>query len=466
MSSSHHSALKSGVVCSLLGLTAFTGNAHAAGFAIIEQSVRGLGNAFAGGPANTEDVSTVFFNPAGMTYLKGPQADFAAHIIIPQARFKDQGSTHFTTTGLDVNNEDGGNAGVTALVPNFYYSRPINQQWTFGLGINAPFGLTTDYDDGWVGRYHALTSELKTVNINPSLAYKANDNLSIGFGLNAQYIEAHLSNAVDFGGLCFLGENVTMTLMAGTCGALNLAPQADDGEANVRGDDWSWGYNLGMVWQATPQTRIGLAYRSRVKHKLKGDADFDVPSNAVTGNATAIAAGAGLIDGTDVTADVTLPDSLSIGFNHEIDSKWSVNGDVTWTNWSLLDELRIEFDSVATDSVTTTNWKDSNRYSLGVSYRPDNLWTWRAGIAFDETPVPNAEARTPRIPDQDRTWVSLGFSYQSSDKLTIDIGYAHLFVKDAKVNKTATGEDLTRGALVGEWNVAVDIISAQARWAF
>ncbi|WP_126453718.1 OmpP1/FadL family transporter [Sulfuriflexus mobilis] len=466
MSFTPRQALKQTLYCSIYALATVSGTSHAAGFGIIEQSVTGLGNAFAGGSSGATDASTIYFNPAGMTRLDGAQAIFAVHVIDPNAKFKDQGSTHFTTASLDVNNENGGDAGPVALVPNFYYSRPINQQWTFGVGIGAPFGLVTEYDDGWVGRYHALTSELKTVNINPSLAYKVDDKLSLGFGLNAQYIEARLTNAVDYGGLCFAGENITMTLPAGTCTALNLSPQADDGEAEVKGDDWSFGYNLGMMWQATPQTRIGIAYRSRIKHTLKGDADFDTPNNPATGNATAIAAGRGLVD-TDVKAKVTLPDSLSVGFNHEIDSKWTVNGDLTWTNWSEFEELRIEFDSGAADSVTTTKWQDSNRYSLGVSYVPNKQWTWRGGIAFDESANRNSENQTPRVPDQDRTWLTAGFTYKSSDKLSFDVGYAHLFVKDAKINKSlADTENTLRGALVGEYEIDIDILSVQARWAF
>lgn len=461
MSPFHRSALKTGVICSVLGLGAATGTAHAAGFGIIEQSVAGLGNAFAGGSSSAIDTSTIYYNPAGMTYLKGSQVNFGAHIIDPNARFKDGGSKHFTTAPLDVNNEDGGDAGPIALVPNFYYSSPINQQWSFGVGINAPFGLTTEYNDGWVGRYHALTSELKTVNINPSLAFKASDTLSLGFGINAQYIDARLTNAVDFGGIC------AATQAAMVCTALNLSPQADDGEAEVKGDDWSLGYNLGMMWQATPQTRIGVAYRSRIKHKLEGEAKFKIPNNAATGNATALATGAGLINGTNVTSKIILPDSLSIGFNHDVDAKWTVNGDVTWTNWSVLDELRIEFDSVAADSVTTTKWKDSNRYSLGLTYTPDSQWTWRGGLAFDESTTSSSTNLTPRVPDADRTWLTAGFTYKSSDKLSFDVGYAHLFVKDAKINKSLTdSENTLRGALIGKYELDVNILSAQARWAF
>ena len=446
MSPFSRQALKTGFICSLLGSTALAGNAHAAGFGIFEQSVTGLGNAFSGGSSGATDASTIYFNPAGMAHLSGSQAIFGVHIIDPNSKFKDQGSTHVTTAPLDVNNEDGGDAGPVAFVPNFYYSRPINPQWTFGVGINAPFGLTTDYDDGWVGRYHALTSELHTVNINPSLAYKASDTLSLGFGISAQYADATLTNAVDFGFIFGIGD------------------QANDGEAKVEGDDWSFGYNLGMMWQATPQTRIGVAYRSRIKHKLEGDLSFK--SSALVQTLIPFAGGAFVKTGA--TANITLPDSLSVGFNHEIDSKWTVNGDVTWTNWSVLDEIRIEFDNpVQPDNVTTTKWQDSNRYSLGLTYSANDKWTWRGGIAFDESANRHSATQTPRVPDQDRTWLTLGFTYKSSDKLSFDVGYAHLFIRDAKINKSLTDpENTLRGALVGKYEIDVNILSAQARWAF
>ena len=447
MSSFSHKVLKTGFICSLLSAATLAGNAHAAGFGIIEQSVTDLGNAFAGGSSGATNASTIYFNPAGMSLLDGPQAYFGVHIIDPNAKFKDEGSTHDNTDPLDEYNEDGGDAGPVSLVPNFYYSRPINQQWTFGVGINAPFGLTTEYDDGWVGRYHALTSELKTVNINPSLSYKLNDQVSLGFGINAQYIDATLTNAVDFGFIFGIGD------------------QANDGEAKVEGDDWSFGYNLGLMWQATPQTRIGVAYRSRIKHKLEGDLTFK--SSALV--QTLIAGfGGGAFVKTNATANITLPDSLSVGFNHEIDSKWTVNGDVTWTNWSLLDEIRIEFDNpVQPDSVTTTKWQDSNRYSLGLTYSANDKWTWRGGVAFDESANRSSANLTPRIPDQDRTWLTLGFTYKSSDQLNFDVGYAHLFIRDAKVNKSlADPENLLRGALVGKFESDANILSAQARWAF
>lgn len=454
------------LIAANVSLAIFSSTAAASGFGITEQSVTGLGAAFSTGSSAANDGSTVYFNPAGMSFLKNRTAvTFGANVIDPNAKFNNKGSTNATALGgvsLDVNNEEGGDAGPVAVVPNFYYTRAINDKWTAGVGVNAPFGLVTEYDEGWVGRYYALRSDLKTININPSIAYKANNNLSFGFGINIQYIDASLSNAIDFGGIC------AATQTAGTCAALRLSPQADDGEIEVSGDDWSYGFNLGLLWQASPATRIGLAYRSKIKHRLEGDADFVTPDNPATGNATAIAAGAGLVNG-DVKANVNLPDSFSVGLHHQVNSKFTINADITWTNWSELQELRFDFDNpLAADGVTTLEWEDSNRYSLGLTYQQNKHWAWRAGIAFDESATPNSALISPRVPDADRTWLTVGFTYKPSHKMNVDFGFAHLFVEDANVNKVAaTGsENFLRGNLVGEYDIDVNILSAQARWSF
>ena len=457
-----------GIVSISMGVSMalFSKQANAAAFGLTEQSITGLGAAYSTGSTAASDGSTVYFNPAGMSFLKNRNAaTFGVHIIDPNAKFKDQGSSIAAALGgaaLDVNNERGGDAGPVTPVPNFYYTQAINNQWTAGIGITAPFGLVSDYDDGWVGRYYALRSDLKTVNINPSLAYKANKTLSFGFGINIQYIDASLSNAIDYGSIC------AATQSAATCNALNLSPQADDGEVEVAGDDWSVGYNIGLLWQATPTTRIGLAYRSKIKHKLEGKADFDTPNDPATGNATAIAAGAGLVDG-GVNASVTLPDSFSLGIQHQINNRLDFNGDITWTNWSMLDELRFDFDNpLAADGVTTLEWEDTYRYSVGLTYHQNNQWIWRAGLAFDESATPNKELISPRVPDGDRTWLTIGFTYNPSKKMSFDLGFAHLFVDDAKVNKIAAvgSENFLRGNLVGEIELDVNILSAQARWRF
>ncbi len=183
----------SALLIAVILLFVSAGSAFAAGFALVEQSMSGLGNAYAGGAAGAEDASTIFYNPAGMTRLNGQQLIVGTHVVMPSVKFHNEGSTH--VTGLPLSGGNGGDGGVTKPVPNLYYSRKVSDKFSVGMGINAPFGLATDYDKNWVGRYHAVESDVLTVNINPSIAYKITDNLSFGAGFNVQYMKAKLSNA-------------------------------------------------------------------------------------------------------------------------------------------------------------------------------------------------------------------------------------------------------------------------------
>ncbi len=395
---------------------------HTAGFAIIEHSASGMGNAFAGAAAVAEDASTIYFNPAGMTYLPGSQMVVAGHGIFPKADFSDRGSNIASTKLSD----DG---GVSKFVPNFYFSYQLNEKLFAGVGINAPFGLATEYDDNWVGRYQAVKSEITTLNINPSLAYKLNDQLSIGGGISAQYIKATLTNALDYSPL-----------------------SAPDGNIEVEGSDWSWGFNLGAIYQFTDTTRIGLAYRSRIKQDLEGRANFENIPPPVSF----------VVSDSRATASVDLPETASLSLSHDVNGQWTLLADVTWTNWSRFDELVIKFENPGMgESVQPENWEDSWRYSIGVVYRPNQTWTFRSGLAYDETPIPSATDRTPRIPGNDRTWIALGVGYRISDTMAVDVGYAHLFVDDTRINDTSTDGLGNVHNLVGEYNSTVDIISAQ-----
>lgn len=455
-----HFSIRCGSVMLITALLVCISASYAmgAGFALIEQSVSGLGNAFAGGAASAEDASTVFYNPAGMTRLNGQQVSAGAHLIIFSAKFSNEGSTHVLqgVTGVPLAGNNGGDAGVAKVVPNAYYTIKLNDRLSFGLGVNAPFGLATDYDSGWVGRYHALESDVLTININPSLAYKINDNLSIGAGLDLQYIKAKLSNAIDFGTLDAVGAFKALGLPAGS---LKLIPQASDGLARLEGDDWGIGYNIGLLYEFNKNTRIGTAYRSRIRYTLAGDSEF-----------TGVPAGLSpfpVFKNTGIRADITLPDSLSFSFSHDINPQWTVMADVTWTNWSVFKELRIKFDNPAqADAVTSTQWRDSYRYALGLTYKYNPNWTYRAGVAYDETPISSEQLRTPRIPDASRIWAAIGVGYKFSDKISLDAGYAHLFINDPKINKTPTGEDAVRGGLIGTYSSYVNIVSAQLNFRF
>lgn len=448
------------LVAGLLTLSA--GQLHAAGFALIEQNVSGLGNAYAGAAASAEDASTIFYNPAGLMYLSGTQLVLAGHAIRPSTEFSGNATGPL---GNPISGGNGGDAGGTAFVPNFYYSRELPNNFRFGLGINAPFGLKTEYDADWVGRYQAIESEVKTVNVNPAIAYKAGPKLSVGVGVNIQYIEATLTQAVDQGSACF-GRVIQASLAGGasqaaalaaaqaTCVPLGLTPEAADADAKVEGDDWSVGFNIGLMYDIAPGTRMGFAYRSKVRQELEGDASFD--------GAHPLFTGLGVFVPTGVTADVTLPESASLSLYHELNSQWALLADATWTRWSRFDELRVEYDSNQPDTVTTEDWTNSMRYALGVNYRHNSTWLLRAGVAYDEEPIRNAQLRTPRIPGNDRTWLAFGANYRHSPNLSFDVGYAHLFVDDTPIDHT----DSNGYNLVGEYENSVDILSAQMNWTF
>jgi len=425
-----------------------------AGFQIQEQSVKGLGNAFAGRSAIAQDGATVIVNPAGLIGLPA-QAEFGANIIIPRAEFSDKNSSNaIGGQAIGSTHIDG---GKTAVVPNFFYTRAINEQFSFGLAVSSLYGLTTDYDRNWIGRYHAVESELITININPALAFKVNEQLSLGAGLSAQYADATLTNALDFGTLGFL---------AGLPGISPSNPE-QDGFNKVSGDDWGFGFNLGLLYRFSPSSRIGLAFRSEIDHNISGKNELTIPDFAVPL--------AGPSRTRDGSAEVTTPATISLSAYHELNPQWALLADITWTGWSEFDELRFEFsnDPVNPDpspSVQPENWDDVYRYSLGLNYRYSPELLLRTGLAYDESPVSD-EYRTPRIPDNDRLWLSLGASYKLSDSFTLDFAYTHIFIDDTPINDT----ELTTGSLAGvpvgntldgEYDASVDLFALQLQWLF
>jgi long-chain fatty acid transport protein len=402
---------------------------QAAGFALIEQSGSGIGNAYAGGSAVAEDASTIFFNPAGMTYIEGVQAIGVLHLIKPHAEFNNQGSVAGTARPLG---SDGDDAGSLAFVPNMYYKMDLTDQIKLGVGVNAPFGLTTEYDKDWIGRFHAIRSELKTVNINPAIAFKVNDQLSLGLGISAMWAQAELTNAVNFGPF---GE----------------------GLGKVRGEDWGFGFNLGAILQATTDTRLGVAYRSKVEQHLEGDVKFKRPA----GLPAPFVAGT---PNSDIRADVTLPETFSISAFSRLNDTWDLMGDVTWTRWSQFQELAIYRDNGALLSSTIENWENTMRYSVGINYRHSDTIKLRAGLAYDEEAIRD-EYRTARIPGNDRKWLALGVAWQLTPSSKLDLGYAHLFIDDAKIDDDQSvpvaPSPFSKGRLRGDYDGGVDILSFQ-----
>jgi long-chain fatty acid transport protein len=402
-----------------LGSTA----SHAAAFQLLEGNASGLGNAYAGSAAVAEDASTVFFNPAGMTLLPGRNVAFSVDLVRPSAKFSNQGSV---AAGGQVVGGNGGDAGDWAGIPAGYMSWQLTDRLFAGLGIGAPFGLKTQYNNDWAGRFHAVKSELKTVNINPSIAFKVNDVFSVGLGVNFQRIDADLTNAVNTAALAGAGTSAL---------------------GRIKGDDTAWGWNVGAMWQVSDTTRLGVAYRSKIDYKLEGSARF-------TGSAAAILNGA---RGGDVTADVEMPDTATISVVQKISDRWTMMGDLSWTGWSTLQKLavnRVDGVNVTTEEL---KWRDTWRVAFGGTYAYTDALNLKFGLAWDQTPVRDT-SRLPRVPDEDRVWLSVGVQWRPDATSAVDVGYAHLFVKDAKISANGGA---AKGFLVGEYENSVDILGVQ-----
>jgi len=396
---------------------------YASGFALIEQSASGQGLSYAGAAANAEDASVMWFNAAGLSDVEGNQVVGALHVILPDAPFKNSGSNIEGTGPLYGSDDDG---AQDALVPNLYWKGRY-QDYDIGLGINVPFGSVVDYDQDWVGRYHAVYTETKTVNINPAISRKVNDQLSVGFGLNAQYINVNLTQKIDFG----------------------LGSQQEDGYADLEASGWGFGVNLGLLYQFENRSRLGVSYRSHIRHDAKGDADFTNTPYA----------------DQNIKASVTLPATASISYEWPVSHETKLLADATWTGWSSFDELRIEF-ADKEDSVQPEQWNDVMRYSIGMMHQYNSKWTLRTGVAYDETPIENDSLRTPRIADSNRIWLSFGAGYQLNDAMRLDVAYSHLWGGKPKIEATDADPDGVNHVLVGEFDININIISAQLVWNY
>lgn len=427
-----------------------SGEAAAVGFALEQQSVSNLGYAFAGGAASAEDASTIFWNPAGMTRLPQRQAALGLNAIYGRARFTDQGTTSPAGPAFPITGGEGGNPVGLNWVPNLYFASDVGASLKAGIGINSPFGLKTEYPPDWVGRYHAIGSVLKSVNVNPAIAWKVHERLSLGAGLNFQYFDAKLSNAIDFGAACF------GSFGPGACSAAGITPQASDGIVTLSGDSWGVGWNAGALAAITPAARLGIAYRSSIKHDIEGRATSQNPS--LPGAFAALSAAA---QDTGARSTIRTPDMLSVSFHGDLNPKWSLLADVTWTGWSKFKELRVRFDNGSPDAVTPENWRNTIRLSLGAGYKLDDRWTLRGGIAHENSAIRD-EFRTPRIPDNAHTLLGLGFNYKISKAGSLDFGYMHAFVEDARVGLSSPGA----GTLVGNYKVSADVLSIQYNHTF
>ncbi|KAF0865350.1 OmpP1/FadL family transporter [Pseudomonas sp. LD120] len=385
----------------------------ASGFALNEQSISGMGTGFAGRSSAADDASTVFGNPAGMSRLKRQQVTGGMAVIDASTDLRD-------TSGSRTGTNKGDMVPFTA-VPMGFYVKPIDDQWAFGLGVYAPFGLITDYESNFQGRNFGSKSEVKVVTFQPTVSYAFNDKVSIGFGPTINRISGVLESA------------------------LTTPASPNDGRVQIKGNDIGYGYNIGVLVQATDSTRVGLTYHSKVKYKLEGH--------------TEVTAGAGtnpaLLKSNryDASLKIETPESYDLSITQDLSDAWKLYAGTTWTRWSRLKDITVNNEGVnaSTGGVLAPalnlgtikeeqNWHDTWAYAIGTSYQLNKQWVLRTGLTFDQSPTNNTD-RSPRIPTGDRTIFSLGAGWSPTEDLTIDVAYSYL--KEEKVNvnrKNALGQ--------------------------
>ncbi|MBX3616936.1 MAG: transporter [Nitrosomonas sp.] len=423
--------------------------AMSAGIAIMEQSVKELGQAFSGAPTNISDGSMVFFNPAAMSHVQSRLVTSAGYISVPFAQFHNQSSA--TVSGAPLRGGDGGDFVSPSFIPNFYYVHPLTNRITFGMGFNVPFAARNSYHSDWKGRYQAIDSEVTTYNFNPSLSLKVTEKLSLGVGFNVQYLTSKFTNAIDLGTGCVgrLGTSI--------CTPLGLSPQQSDGHISLKGDSVGFGYNVGAFYTLNSKIHLGASYRSRIVHDIDNHANFTIPKNAAI-----LTLSNSFVD-TGAQTSVTLPDNVLFGFSYRINPRWAFSADALWTHWSLIRELRTDFKSNQSDDVQPLNWRDTWRYGGGVNYfTEDGKWIFRSGFAYDETPIPNPANRSARLPDSNRYWLSVGVTYAIRQNITLHGAYAHLFFDNPTINRRGTTGEL----LAGKYTEQADIIGLQLDWRF
>ena len=436
----------------IAGALALASNANAAGFQLKENSVRSMGSAFAGTAAKTGDASVVVNNPAAMTQFEGStlQADVTA--IDLSYEFKGTATDAF---GRPMTGGNGGDAGGVTPVPAMSYVRKLDNGVALGAMISAPFGLKTEYEDGWVGRYFAHTSDVRIVDLTLSGAIDVTDRFSVGIGAIVSRADVTLSKSVDFGALLYSNPATRPLPFA--------QPQAADGFVEVEGSETGFGWLVGAHFRPTDKVAIGVSYRSEIDYELTGNAKWTVPGNVrvvFDGNPTNPPPSAEWFKDGGVTADLTTPSVLSVGATWQATDRLALMATYAETNWSSLREVRIQFDRPDPDAVEPFGWKDTAFASIGAEFRLNDAWTLRGGVAHDETPT-SLEHRTPRLPDDDRTWYSVGATWRVSDALDLDFGFTHIKPDDPKVDITSGGTHI-----VGPFDGGANMYGVSAQYRF
>ena len=403
------------LLATLLITCSFSSLAMAGGYQLQEYSVVNLGRAFGGAGVAGDDYSAVAFNPAGMT-LKNTGLQIGSSLI--SIRAHGNGNLRSAANPDTIVGGGKGKLSTTALLPHFFGQIKAGDRLRIGGGVYVPFGLGTYYKKNWFGATHALNSEITAIDTALAAAYQVTDTISVGASAFLEYAEARLTSKI---------------------------PMSNN-YSDLNADNWKPGYSVGVMYQPQKETRLGVAYRSKVHHNLKGPHYF----GPLTG---------------DCGTSLTFPEHVLISGYQEI-GKWGLSAIARWTRWSHFNKLNIHSEAfrhyAGTPNLPTVdeNWRNVWTVGAGVDYHYNTNWTYRTGLAIDQGAVKQATNRTARVPDSNRIQASLGFSY-TKNNWQIDASYMHLFWKTASSYNTVSGTILD-----AKYRVHTDILGVGLQYHF
>lgn len=417
------------------GLATVSSTSSAAGFQLAEYSATGLGRAYAGEAAMADNASAQWRNPAMLTYLEGTQVSVGAIYVNPNLDVK--GKTRFVTGELRSKSDDFAN---DAVIPNLFISHRYNDKLAAGLAFGTNYGMETELGTDFTAAHFGNEASITTVEANLNIGYQLTETVSVGGGV--RYV---------------MGEGSFGATVPSQTAALSPLVNEGDTLKYMEGDDEAWGWQVGTAWQMTPNHRIGVSYKSAVDLKLEGYA---------TG------LGFGLMGGQreDGYMNLSLPATAELASYHQISERLALHTSFNWTDWSSFEKLEAKLDTLGTQMVKVENWEDNYRFAVGATYQVDSKLAVRTGVAYDTSAV-NDKNRTITIPETDRTWLSLGASYDFTKQFTLDGGFTYIIAKDAPITESRgyASDDAAQavgGQFVGETTGNVWLIGLQANYRF
>lgn len=458
---------------------------QAGGFSTPTYGTPGWGRAFAGGSLFKSDPSSAYNNPAAMAFIDHNVAQFTVDYARIKIKYKgdahDYAGKPISSTPLDdsgfpdsaattANHNDGGQGGFSAWLPTGFMVMPLGDRFAFGLSQIVPQGMRSTWDQDSKLRGFAVDTKIETVGLTGALSFKVNDQFSVGGGVIVQHSKGFVSQNIDL----LSAAAVSDSELSG------IAFPSDVGGAlmRVKVDNVSAGWFTGVVWKPTEKDTLGLNYHARIKNKMTGKYNIHADKfsyNLMTqpspfgGSGTLVGTaypGLELFpDGAHASTRLDIPATAGLDWVHQFNDRFTLGASVVWTQWSSFKDLTLKSGDITIVSIPY-NYRDTWMYSLGGDFRATDELTLRAGVAIDQTPTRNS-TRDPRIPDGDRTFVSLGAGYdvKAIEGLTLDVAYSHQFVQTVKL-KTQNVDRLGAASLDGKVNASGDVVSLSATYTF